>query len=85
MAPSAQYEELALPIIGGHEKARTRATKPYTYSGSLDSFKHNDSTPIIGREIIGLQIRDILQSPESDAKIRDLAITGILHTHIRST
>lgn len=76
MAPSAQYEERTLPIIGGHEKARTRAKKPYTYSGSLDSFQQINSTPIIGREILGLHIKDLLKSPDSDTQIRDLAITG---------
>ncbi|KAH9210308.1 putative TfdA family taurine dioxygenase [Leptodontidium sp. 2 PMI_412] len=62
-------------IIGGHEKARRQSTKPVVYSGSLDSFEHNDSTPTIGREIPGLQIEKILTSPESDSLIRDLAIT----------
>jgi hypothetical protein len=78
MAPSAQFEETTLPIVGGNSKARTLATKPYTYSGSLDAFQHNDSTPIIGREILGLQISDVLKSADSDAQIRDIAITGIL-------
>ncbi|KAL2069393.1 hypothetical protein VTL71DRAFT_14072 [Oculimacula yallundae] len=48
---------------------------PLVYSGSLDSFQHNDFTPSIGREIPGLQIEKILTSPDADTLIRDLAIT----------
>ncbi|PVH75353.1 TfdA family taurine dioxygenase [Cadophora sp. DSE1049] len=75
--PSADPVPETVPstIVGGHEKARRQSTKPLVYSGSLDSFKHNDSTPSIGREIPGLQIEKILTSPDADTLIRDLAIT----------
>jgi hypothetical protein len=63
-------------IRGGHEKARPRATQPLTYSGSLDAYDQNDSTPSIGREIPGLQIKKLLSSADSDTLIRDLAISG---------
>ena len=62
-------------IIGGHETARSRLSKPLVYSGSLDSFKHQDSTPVIGREYEGLQVRDLLKW--GDEMIRDLAITSM--------
>lgn len=74
--PSAQPSTPPPSIRGGHEKARPRATQPFTYSGSLDAYDHNDSTPSIGREIPGLQIKKILASPDTDTLIRDLAITG---------
>lgn len=61
-------------IVGGHENARPRLTKPLTYSGSLDSFKHQDLTPVIGREFEGLQVNDLLKW--GDEMIRDLAITS---------
>jgi hypothetical protein len=74
--PSAQPSTQPLVIIGGHDKARTRVLKPFIYSGSLDSFEQSDSTPSIGREILGLQINKILSSPDAGTLIRDLAVTG---------
>ena len=74
-------------IRGGHEKARPRGTQPSTYSGSLDSYEQHDSTPSIGREIPTLQINKILNAPDADTLIRDLAITGkisLLSTHFHS-
>ena len=70
--------EIATPssIRGGHEKARPLTTKPAVYSGSLDSYELNDLTTSIGREIPGLQIKEILTSPNADRLIRDLAING---------
>jgi hypothetical protein len=65
-------------ILGGHEKARPRVSEPLVYSGSLDAYKHADATPTIGREISGVQIKNLLNSPDSDSLIRDLAITGKL-------
>jgi hypothetical protein len=41
----------------------------------LDNFKHQDSTPVIGREYEGLQVRDLLKW--GDEMIRDLAITSM--------
>ena len=60
-------------IIGGNDIARPAVTKP-TYSGSLEQFKHNDLTPVIGREFEDVQVRELLKG--SDDVIRDLAITG---------
>jgi hypothetical protein len=74
--PSAQPSTPPPSILGGNEKARPRATQPFTYSGSLDSYEHIDSTVSIGREIPTLQIKKILSSADSDTLIRDLAITG---------
>jgi hypothetical protein len=74
--PSAQPASPPPSILGGNEKARPRATQPFTYSGSLDSYEHTDSTPTVGREIPTLQIKKILSSPDADTLIRDLAITG---------
>jgi hypothetical protein len=74
--PSAQPPTPPPSIRGGNDKARPRATQPFTYSGSLDSYEQNDSTPTIGREIPGLQIRKLLSSSDADTLVRDLAITG---------
>jgi len=61
-------------IIGGNASARSRLLNPLVYSGSLDRFKHQDLTPVIGREFEGLQVTDLLRW--GDEMIRDLAITG---------
>jgi alpha-ketoglutarate-dependent taurine dioxygenase len=60
-------------IIGGHPDSRPRLNEPLTYTGSLDSFKQADITPVIGREYFGLQIRDLLKW--DDRMIQDLAVT----------
>ncbi|KAH6882348.1 hypothetical protein BKA58DRAFT_328981 [Alternaria rosae] len=67
------YEDGDANIIGGHASARSRLLEPLVYSGSLDSFKHQDLTPVIGREFEGLQVTDLLRW--GDAMIKDLAIT----------
>lgn len=59
--------------VGGHPDARPRLDGPLKYGGSLDSFKHGDVTPVIGREFADLRIRDHLLG--NDDRIRDLAIT----------
>lgn len=74
--PSAQAPTPPASIKGGNDKARTSITEPLINSGSLDSYEQNDATPIIGREILGLQIKDILNSSNAKEQIRDLAITG---------
>lgn len=64
-------------IVGGHENARPRLLKPLSYSGSLDGFKQQDLTPVIGREFEGLQVTDLLKW--GDDMIRDLAITSMFN------
>ncbi|KAI0148461.1 hypothetical protein GGR57DRAFT_241392 [Xylariaceae sp. FL1272] len=59
--------------LGGHPDARPTIDYPLVYSGSLDGFEQNDLTPVIGREINGLQIRDVLTW--DDGSERDLAVT----------
>ena len=61
-------------IVGGNSTARSRLSVPLVYSGSLDSFKHQDLTPVIGREYEGLQVTDLLS--QGDILIRDLAVTS---------
>lgn len=61
-------------------EARTRLTKPLEYAGLLDSFQNSDLTPVIGREYHGLQVNDFLKASNSDALIRDLAVTSKGHT-----
>jgi alpha-ketoglutarate-dependent taurine dioxygenase len=62
-------------IRGGNDQARTRCQKPIPYTGSLDSYTFRDSTPVIGREFQNLQVVEILNAPNHDQLIRDLAVT----------
>ncbi|KAF9883384.1 hypothetical protein FE257_003551, partial [Aspergillus nanangensis] len=62
-------------LRGGHEDARPRITQPLQYSGTLDGYKHNDLTPVIGREYYGVQVAEVLQSAQCDKIITDLAVT----------
>ncbi|CZS96905.1 probable taurine catabolism dioxygenase [Rhynchosporium graminicola] len=75
--PSAiQESDISTATLADDPKVAVRESiKPLVYSGSLDSFQHNDFTPSIGREIPDLQIEKILVAPDSDTLIRDLAIT----------
>jgi hypothetical protein len=47
---------------------------PFQYSGTLDNYESFDVTNVIGREFPRLQLSEILKD---DAKVRDLAITGM--------
>ncbi|KAJ4392311.1 hypothetical protein N0V93_005936 [Gnomoniopsis smithogilvyi] len=59
-------------FFGGNVQARTRLSQPLKYTGTLDSFKNQDLTPVLGREYEGLQVRDLLKW--GDEMIRDLAV-----------
>ncbi|KAK4121010.1 taurine catabolism dioxygenase [Parathielavia appendiculata] len=60
-------------VVGGHATARPRLLKPLPYAGALDKFRHQDLTPVIGREYENLQVTDLLKG--GDDVIRDLAVT----------
>jgi hypothetical protein len=68
------HDDTETGILGGHVSARPRLTNPLSYSGTLDQFQHQDLTPVIGREFVGLQVTDLLNG--SDEAIRDLAVTS---------
>jgi hypothetical protein len=51
--------------------------EPLKLSGALDHFKHEETTPIIGREFIDVNIvDDLLDTENADERLRDLAITS---------
>jgi hypothetical protein len=56
---------------------------PLAKSGVLDKqFKYEEATPVIGREYPEVNIvDDVLNAPNSDELIRDLAITSKLSQH----
>ncbi|KAH9909639.1 alpha-ketoglutarate-dependent sulfonate dioxygenase [Xylariomycetidae sp. FL2044] len=51
--------------------------KPIPLSGALEQFKYEDTTPIVGREFLDVNIVDDLlhAGEDSDARLRDLAVT----------
>jgi hypothetical protein len=57
---------------------KSRNTEPLKKSGALDAaFEFDDVTPTIGREYLTAQIvEDILNAPNADNLLRDLAITS---------
>jgi alpha-ketoglutarate-dependent taurine dioxygenase len=63
------------PATLDYDIARTKLDKPLEYTGSLDSYSQSDLTPVIGTEFEGLQVVDLLSAKNSDALIRDLAVT----------
>lgn len=77
MAPSAD-----IPIDSHPTKddsaTRSRNTGPLKKSGALDTaFEFDDVTPTIGREYLTAQIvEDLLNAPNADELLRDLAITS---------
>ena len=77
MAPSTivqpQPAAGSVDSLPGKSKVSTR---PLKNSGSLDAFKHFDSTPAIGREYPESQLAEWITSPKADALLRDLAITS---------
>lgn len=65
----------APPAEPPHQKTQSR--KPLTLFGALDTFRYEETTPLIGREYLDVDIvKDILESEDADALIRDLAITS---------
>lgn len=70
----ANEQRLDGQFRGGNVQARTRLEKPLEYTGTLDSFKNQDLTPVVGREYEGLQVKDLLKW--GDEMIRDLAVTS---------
>jgi hypothetical protein len=73
MAPSATSVET--PEVPLRAKGATKIGLELT--GSLDGFPHFDVTPAIGREFAATNIvDDILNQPNADELLRDLAITS---------
>ena len=53
------------------------STQPLQSSGALNKFKFFESTPVIGREYVHVQLSDLLKAENSDELIRELAIVGM--------
>ena len=57
-------------------KLNTGHREPLKLSGALDHLESFDVTPVIGREYVNANLVDLLNAPNSDELIRDLAITS---------
>ena len=83
MAPSAVADMPALPAPshnGSSEHHQTSYLKPLKLSGALDRFKFEETTPLLGREFLDVDIvDDLLSSDHADERLRDLAITSKLY------
>lgn len=79
MAP-AIIEDHADHEVSASTKAATqpRYPEPLKLSGALDHFKHEDTTPVIGREFFDVNIvDDLLNGENADERLRDVAITSM--------
>ena len=66
----------ALKTQNGH--ANTNNVKlPLTPNGSLDNYERNDLTPCIGREFPTANLVDMMQAPNSDELLTELALTSM--------
>lgn len=57
----------------------TLITQPLKPSGTFDNVKTKDLTPLLGSEILDVNLKDWLTAPDSDTKLRDLAIYSNYH------
>jgi hypothetical protein len=76
MAPSATVQVASHEGANGHSKKAT--SNGLKKSGALDSkFPYLENTPAIGREYGSTNIvDDLLNAPDADDLLRDLAITS---------
>lgn len=75
MAPAATNDVSSVAEPSVKDFARPA---PLELSGALDDFDHDDLTPIIGREFININIvDDILNAPDADNRLREIAIISI--------
>lgn len=80
MSPAIIEHDAAQDTFPAKEASQQEYPAPLKLSGALDSFKHEETTPVIGREFIGVNIvDDLLDSENADERLRDLAITSTLH------
>ncbi|XP_014560730.1 hypothetical protein COCVIDRAFT_12494 [Bipolaris victoriae FI3] len=89
MAPALLIEEppntteAAQPQVLAKPKSKTHQIRippfsimrPLPLGDAMDGYKYSDIGRYLGREYADVQIRELLKDPDSDAKLRDLAIT----------
>ena len=79
MSPGIIEDREDHDVFSNKETTQERFPEPLRLSGALDHFKHEETTPIIGREFIDVNIvNDLLNAENADERLRDLAITSTL-------
>lgn len=79
MAPGILTDDL--PVRSNEVNGKTSYPVPIKPSGALDQFTYEDTTPVIGREFLDANIvNDILNAPNAEERLRDLAYTSELTT-----
>lgn len=73
--PSSQPQNGANGSNGHGNGVSKLRREPLKNSGSIDHLEYVDVTPIIGREYPTAKIKDILNAPNAEQQLRDLAIT----------
>jgi hypothetical protein len=66
-------------VINGQRSVHT-VTLPLTPNGSLDGYQHVDLTPVIGREFPTANLVDMMNAPNSDELLTELALTSIFNS-----
>jgi hypothetical protein len=76
MSTESQTQTVTIPA----KLSETPAYRePLQLKGVLAQFKSFDVTPVIGREFVDVNLKNLLRASNSDELIRDLAITSELH------
>ena len=77
MAPTAidTQNGSQVPYSNGHKNTNT-VKLPLEPNGSLDSYNHIDLTPCIGREFPTANLVEMMNAPNSDELLAELALTS---------
>ena len=84
MAPSAvaatengySTSQNGLKSQNGHIYTNPKVKLPLESNGSLDDYSHIDLTPCIGREFPTANLVEMMQAPNSDELLAELALTS---------
>lgn len=63
---AATHDAGSLSVRGSYE--------PLQPTGALDQYEQKDLTPVIGRQFTNVQLSTLIDSPDADALLRELAI-----------
>jgi hypothetical protein len=78
MSPGIIDDRNDLDVSSNEQTTKQKYSKPLKLSGALDHFKHEETTPVIGREFTNVNIvDDLLKAENADDRLRDLAITSM--------
>ena len=61
--------------VNGHQNVSS-VTLPLASNGSLDSYNKVDLTPVIGREFPTANLVEMMNAPDSDDLLTELALTS---------